>query len=207
MVAGGAEMNPEVPFRTLAEPAGYEEEIKKSRFVCYASRADDVEQALLFLESVKDPGATHNCWAYRIGSAYRFSDDGEPGGTAGQPILRAIEGHGLDHVVVVVTRYFGGVKLGAGGLVRAYGGVAAECLRRARILEIRPRVRMRVEIPYTLSAKLYPLLVAAGARRIGEAYAQEYLVWELELDASRAAHLEAALQDASKGRVRTQTLE
>ena len=200
-------MNPQRPLRTLAEPAGYEEEIKKSRFVCFAARADDAEEARLFLESVKDPSATHNCWAYRIGPAYRFSDDGEPGGTAGQPILRAIEGHGLDHVVVVVTRYFGGVKLGAGGLARAYGGVAAECLRRARILEIQPQRRLLVAIPYALSAKLYPILVAAGARRLGEAYASDHLVWEVEVDAARVPELEAALRDASKGSVRVQPLE
>ena len=200
-------MNPQRPLRTLAEPAGYEEEIKKSRFVCFAARADDAEEARLFLESVKDPSATHNCWAYRIGPAYRFSDDGEPGGTAGQPILRAIEGHGLDHVVVVVTRYFGGVKLGAGGLARAYGGVAAECLRRARILEIQPQRRLLVAIPYALSAKLYPILVAAGARRLGEAYASDHLVWEVEVDAARVPELEAAMRDASKGSVRVQPLE
>ncbi|WP_287371840.1 YigZ family protein [Oceanithermus sp.] len=200
-------MNPQRPLRTLAEPAGYEEEIKKSRFVCFAARADDAEEARLFLESVKDPSATHNCWAYRIGPAYRFSDDGEPGGTAGQPILRAIEGHGLDHVVVVVTRYFGGVKLGAGGLARAYGGVAAECLRRARILEIQPQRRLMVAIPYALSAKLYPILVAAGARRLGEAYASDHLVWEVEVDAARVPELEDALRDASKGSVRVQPLE
>ncbi|GEM89378.1 IMPACT family protein [Oceanithermus desulfurans] len=200
-------MNPQRPLRTLAEPAGYEEEIRKSRFVCFAARADDAEEARLFLESVKDPSATHNCWAYRIGPAYRFSDDGEPGGTAGQPILRAIEGHGLDHVVVVVTRYFGGVKLGAGGLARAYGGVAAECLRRARILEIQPQRRLLVAIPYALSAKLYPILVAAGARRLGEAYASDHLVWEVEVDAARVPELEAALRDASKGSVRVQPLE
>jgi len=155
-------------FITLAEPAGFEEEIKKSRFVCYAARVDSVEEAQVFLESVRDPQATHNCWAYKIGQQYRFSDDGEPGGTAGQPILRAIEGHGLDHVMAVVIRYFGGVKLGAGGLVRAYGGVTAECLRRARKMEIVPRTRLLVEIPYALSSKLYPLLVAAEARVLGE---------------------------------------
>ena len=86
--------------------------------------------ARLYCE-IGDPQATHNCWAYRIGQQYRFSDDGEPGGTAGRPILQAIEGQGFDQVVVVVTRWYGGIKLGAGGLARAYGGCAAECLRLA----------------------------------------------------------------------------
>ncbi|MFC6616804.1 IMPACT family protein [Deinococcus radiophilus] len=82
----------------------------------------------------KYPDATHHCWAYRIGELYRFNDDGEPGGTAGAPILRAIEGQGVQHVMVIVVRYYGGVKLGTGGLVRAYGGAAAECLRTAPAL-------------------------------------------------------------------------
>jgi len=194
-------------YLTLAEPAGYEEEIKKSRFVCYAARVDEVEEAALFLESVKDPTATHNCWAYKIGQEYRFSDDGEPGGTAGQPILRAIAGHGLDHVMVVVTRYFGGIKLGAGGLARAYGGVAAECLRRARKTEVVPLVRLRVEIPYVLSAKLYPLLVAVEARVLGESYGSEALVWEVEVPRPRLEELRRSFADASKGKARVQELE
>jgi len=193
--------------RTLAEPAGYEEEIKKSRFVCYAGRIDEVEEAPLFLQSVMDESATHNCWAYKIGQQYRFSDDGEPGGTAGQPILRAIESHGLDHVMVVVTRYFGGIKLGAGGLVRAYGGVAAECLRRARIIEIVPRKRLMVEIPYAISSKLYPLLVAAEARVLGESYAPEALVWEVEVPENRVAELKESFRDASKGLAKISELE
>ena len=99
---------------------------------------------------IADPTATHNCWAYRIGSEYRFSDDGEPAGTAGRPILAAIDGQGCDQVVVVVTRWYGGIKLGAGGLVRAYGGCAAECLRAApnagrwsRMPSVELRLRLR----------------------------------------------------------------
>ena len=72
-----------------------------------------------FFAANSDPEATHNCWAYKIGQEYRFNDDGEPGGTAGRPILQAIEGQGMDRVAVLVVRWFGGVKLGAGGLVRA----------------------------------------------------------------------------------------
>ena len=82
-----------------------------------------------FFAANSDPEATHNCWAYKIGQEYRFNDDGEPGGTAGRPILQAIEGQGMDRVAVLVVRWFGGVKLGAGGLVRAYGGCAANCGR------------------------------------------------------------------------------
>ena len=111
--------------RTLAAESAHEQVIKRSRFLAVASRADSPEAALVWLGRNAASDASHNCWAYRVGNEYRFSDDGEPGGTAGRPILAAIEGAGLDHVIVVVTRWYGGVKLGAGGLVRAYGGTAS----------------------------------------------------------------------------------
>ena len=116
---------------TLSGPVSLLQEIRKSRFLANAAPVDEPEQALAFLADIGDPLATHNCWAYRIGQQYRFSDDGEPGGTAGRPILQAIEGQGFDRVIVVVTRWYGGIKLGVGGLARAYGGCAAECLRLA----------------------------------------------------------------------------
>jgi uncharacterized YigZ family protein len=124
------------PLETLASPWRHEEDIKKSRFLAQAISVESPADALAWFESVGDPGATHNCWAYRIGDAYRFNDDGEPGGTAGRPILQAIDGQGCDRVAVLVTRWYGGIKLGAGGLVRAYGGTAAECLRLAPRLAI-----------------------------------------------------------------------
>ena len=122
----------------LAGHCRHEQEIKKSRFLAQAAPVDAPEAALAFVQDVADPAATHNCWAYRIGQAYRFNDDGEPGGTAGRPILQAIEGQGIDRAVVVVTRWYGGIKLGAGGLARAYGGTAAECLRLAERVPIVP---------------------------------------------------------------------
>ena len=86
---------------------------------------------MAFVDSLRGHGGGHHCWAYRIGQAYRFNDDGEPSSSAGKPILAAIDGQGFDHVVVVVTRWFGGIKLGVGGLIRAYGGTAAQCLQHA----------------------------------------------------------------------------
>jgi putative IMPACT (imprinted ancient) family translation regulator len=102
---------------TLAGRHRHEEEVKRSRFIALVDRADSPDAALAFLELIRDVDATHNCWAYKVDDKYRFSDDGEPGGSAGRPILAAIEGQGLDHVVAVVIRYFGGTKLGVGGLV------------------------------------------------------------------------------------------
>src|SRR5690606_35762264 len=117
---------------TLAAPASHELEIKHSRFIAHAAPIGNATDALTFVDAVSVADATHNCWAYRHGNEYRSSDDGEPSGTAGRPILAAIDGQGYDRVVVVVTRWYGGIKLGAGGLVRAYGGTAAECLRLAQ---------------------------------------------------------------------------
>lgn len=116
---------------TLVAAATARQEIKKSRFVAVAGPVSDEAAAKEFIAANSDHTANHNCWAWRIGQAYRFSDDGEPGGTAGKPILQAIDGQSLDRVGIVVTRWFGGVLLGSGGLIRAYGGTAAMSLREA----------------------------------------------------------------------------
>lgn len=107
---------------TLQASHRYELEVKRSRFVAHAVPLPSPEAAPVLLQTLQDLQAAHNCWAYKVGAQYRFSDDGEPAGTAGRPILSAIEAQHLDRVMVVVTRYFGGIKLGVGGLVRAYGG-------------------------------------------------------------------------------------
>ncbi len=107
----------------------FEQEVKKSRFAAAAGPVASEEEARLFIAAHGFTDAGHNCWAYRVGDLHRFSDDGEPGGTAGRPILQAIDGLELDRVAVVVSRWFGGILLGTGGLVRAYGGTASACLR------------------------------------------------------------------------------
>jgi len=116
---------------TLVELATSRQEIKKSRFIALAGPVDNEVAAKDFIATSSDPTANHNCWAWRLGQNYRFNDDGEPSGTAGKPILAAIDRQGLDGVAVVVTRWFGGALLGSGGLIRAYGGTAALCLREA----------------------------------------------------------------------------
>jgi hypothetical protein len=105
-------------YETLSAPHTVETEVKKSRFIALAAPASSGADALAFVKRSSDASARHNCWAYKCGSDFRSSDDGEPGGTAGRPILSAIEGAGLDATVVLVTRWFGGIKLGTGGLTR-----------------------------------------------------------------------------------------
>ncbi|EVT88371.1 thymidylate synthase [Pseudomonas aeruginosa VRFPA09] len=114
---------------TLQGLAEYREEIRKSRFHTIAAPVADEDEAQAFIAAHRDASAGHNCWAWKCGAQYRFSDDGEPGGSAGRPILAAIEGQDMDCVAVLVSRWFGGIKLGTGGLARAYGGGAAKCLQ------------------------------------------------------------------------------
>jgi putative IMPACT (imprinted ancient) family translation regulator len=108
----------------LVHPASAEQIVKKSRFLAMAVPVASEDEAKAAIAAHGDPEASHNCWAWRLGAAYRFSDDGEPSGTAGKPILAAIDGQSVDKVIVIVVRWFGGVLLGSGGLVRAYGGTA-----------------------------------------------------------------------------------
>lgn len=133
---------------TLTNPVELTEEIKKSRFIVNAAPVTTADQASQFIEQVSDINATHNCWAWKIGQHYRFNDDGEPTSTAGRPILSAIEGQDCDQVVVVVTRYFGGIKLGTGGLIRAYGGSASHCLQQAQLIELITRIPLQFHCYY-----------------------------------------------------------
>ncbi|KAL1823490.1 hypothetical protein ACET3Z_010268 [Daucus carota] len=142
-------------FTTLKQEHRYQMEIKKSKFIAIAAPLFDDSSALSFLSQVRQTRATHNCWAYKVGDQYRSNDDGEPSGTAGKPIYSAIESSGLDRVMVVVIRYFGGIKLGTGGLVRAYGGVASECLRSAPTCLVKSKIPMGLEVTYDLLGVLY----------------------------------------------------
>jgi uncharacterized YigZ family protein len=146
-------------YKTLKQLGVSEIVIKKSRFIGHAKPADSEEEAMQFIESVKKEhwSATHNCYAYMIGErdeCQKQSDDGEPSGTAGKPILEVIKNQGLKNVVVVVTRYFGGIMLGAGGLIRAYtdGAVAgiAAAVPVYRVLH----EEVRVDIDYTWHGKV-----------------------------------------------------
>jgi uncharacterized YigZ family protein len=133
--------------------------IEKSRFICYINRATTEEEAVQFIQQIKKKhwDATHNCSAYIIGEhdqIQKANDDGEPSGTAGIPMLEVLKKKGLKDTVAVVTRYFGGIKLGAGGLVRAYGRAVSEGLKAAGIVERRLVRVMHVTIDYTWLGKV-----------------------------------------------------
>lgn len=196
-----------VPRSTLAAPAHLTQDIRKSRFLANAANVATPAEALAFVDTVGQPDATHNCWAYRIGQQYRFNDDGEPAGTAGKPILQAIDGQGLDLVVVVVTRWFGGIKLGAGGLMRAYGGTAAECLRSAAR---RPLIETS-EVEFALGFVALPLLRARladfDAHKLSESFVSDGAVLRVRLPTSRIEALRALLADLSRGQCSMRVLD
>ena len=187
---------------TLAAVATSSLEIKHSRFITHAAPVQSPEQALAFIAQVSDGDATHNCWAYRIGGEYRSSDDGEPSGTAGRPILAAIEGQGYDQVVAVVTRWYGGIKLGAGGLVRAYGGAAAECLR---VAERRPLLLMgevQLSCHFDDLGSVHAALHAHAAHKLAEHFHETGANLHLQLPATQVEALKIQLRDATRNRVR-----
>ena len=184
---------------TLTAAVRHEADIRKSRFLALAAPLDSPESAPAFLESVRDPQATHNCWAWRFGAQYRFHDDGEPGGTAGRPILQAIESQGYDRVAVLVIRWFGGIKLGTGGLARAYGGTAAECLRLADRVELREESQVLCTCPYADMDRVQARLVAAGARIEHAEFDGQGVRWRLVVARADAAALEALYTDQTRG--------
>ena len=187
---------------TLAAATAHSLEIRHSRFLAQAAPATTPDAALAFLARASDADATHNCWAYRIGGDYRSSDDGEPAGTAGRPILAAIDGQGFDQVMVVVTRWFGGIKLGAGGLVRAYGGAAAECLRAAPRQALIAMCAIELHAGFDDIGAVHAALPAHGAEKIAETFVADGVRLQLSLPADRLDALEARLRDATRGRVR-----
>lgn len=186
---------------TLACPVSFEETIKKSRFVGHAARVTSQAESLDFYESVADAQATHNCWAWRIDFQVRSSDDGEPSGTAGRPILNVIERRDLENVMIVVTRYFGGIKLGVGGLVRAYSGTAAKCLDRAVITELFPMAEYTIRAGFEWASSLHGLLDQFSAEKLEERYDNEGLILKIRCRKANYEKLAASLRDACRGQV------
>ena len=161
-------------YLTLARGWRHEgEKIKGSRFIADVAPVGSAEAAEDFVGGVRAafPDATHHCFAYRITEKiFRSADDGEPSGTAGRPMLQAIDGRGLVEVVAVVTRYYGRTKLGAGGLVRAYSSAAAAALDQAGVRTVVRTQDLRVEHPYEVSGEVQSVLVALGLTPVASEY-------------------------------------
>ena len=179
-----------------------EMEVKKSRFLGYATRVDSWEQAQDYLAIVKQEHlkARHWCYAFKCGSNERSSDDGEPSGTAGMPILNAIHGEELTDVMCIVVRYFGGIKLGAGGLIRSYGAAARLVLREAPVVITAPRSSIQVTVDASFIGAVYDTAAKSNAATSGEEYGSDgTLSLTLTCEASTIDDLRRAILDATRG--------
>lgn len=174
---------------------------KRSRFLALAAPVATPEEALaLVLGRRKEHhDAAHHCYAFRVGKDEKYSDDGEPSGTAGRPILGAIDASGVEGVSVVVTRYFGGVKLGPGGLVRAYGEAARDALIRAGAENRYHTRRVNVSFEFELTSPVRHVAQKFEARTLNSYYTDRVHM-TLELRRSRVTQFVSALREATAGR-------
>lgn len=187
---------------TLAAPASHAVEVRHSRFLAQAAPVATSSEAMAWLRTQAHAAATHNCWAWRIGAEHRSSDDGEPSGTAGRPILAAIDAQGLDRVAVLVTRWYGGIKLGAGGLARAYGGTAAQCLRLAPRLPLVAQVERLLRCGFQDLGAVHALLPLHGAEKLEERFCETGTELRIRLPQARLDALTAQLRDITRNRAR-----
>lgn len=192
-------------YRTIAGPFEYEpEKTKGSRHIANAFPVKDHDEVDDALRSVRArmPDATHHAFAWRLGRGqndFRYSDDGEPSGSAGRPILQQIDGRELTDVLIVVTRYFGGTKLGTGGLVRAYGGAAKEALELAEIVEVVPHATVKVRHAYDDSGAIAGVLSAFALQPVKSEYGADVAI-ELSIPQGQMHELVTALRDATGAR-------
>ncbi|MFF9045545.1 YigZ family protein [Streptomyces parvulus] len=190
-------------YRTVARAGVHETEINRSRFLCALAPAATEEEAQAFVAGVRKEhaDASHNCWAYVIGAdaaVQKASDDGEPGGTAGVPMLQMLLRRDMRYVVAVVTRYYGGVKLGAGGLIRAYGGAVGEALDDLGTLTRRRYRLATVTVDHQRAGRLQNDLRAAGRAVRSVRYAEAVTI-EVGLPESDVAGFRSWLADATAG--------
>ena len=175
--------------KTLSREAEVSIEIKRSKFIGRSFRCPSPEEALSTIRKVRESSreATHHCWAYRIGitgEQARYQDDGEPQGTAGPPILEVLKKNEVTNALIVVTRYYGGVKLGAGGLARAYREAAKGVLEESRLKELRLLMDIEAPIPYSLLGPFENRLAQEGAEIVEKIFG-EIVVVRLRLPADR----------------------
>jgi uncharacterized YigZ family protein len=203
----------EAGYAIPARPHRAEQVIERSRFIATVGHAADAAAARAFIDVVRGeyPDATHNCWAYVAGppgstASMGMSDAGEPHGTAGRPMLDVLLHSGVGEVVVVVTRYYGGVKLGRGGLVRAYGGCVQDALAGLPLARRVERAKLRVTVAYADVALLRRLLDEAGGEALDERY-EDVVNCTVQVPLPALAGFRRQLVDRSAGRARLQLLE
>ncbi|CAG18520.1 YigZ family protein [Photobacterium profundum] len=195
------------PYLVPAADAGFEEEIKKSRFITYLAHTASIEAAKAFVQQIKTKhsDARHNCWAFVAGRPsdsmmWGFSDDGEPSGTAGKPILAQLTGCGVGEITAVVTRYSGGIKLGTGGLVKAYGGGVQQALT---VLQTKEKIitsELSLSCEYNQVSLVETLLTEYSGIQLHAEYGHQ-VDMILELDNRDVEAFSAKLKNRSGGRI------
>ena len=196
-------------FRVPFQAADSEFVEKRSRFISHLLPVESEEDARAFIAQIKKQyyDARHNCWCYLIGeNVVRYSDDGEPQGTAGQPMLNVFEREGVVDVLCIVTRYFGGILLGAGGLCRAYTKAAKDALDAAGISRMQPWLRQQITVPYALFERA-KLLIAAQEGTVEDAQYGADILITYRIPEGADERLRTALREASSGSVVPSLLE
>lgn len=176
------------PYLIPAAPIIFEEEIKKSQFITYLAHTPTMESAKAFVDEIKKKhsDARHNCWGFVAGRPedsmkWGFSDDGEPSGTAGKPILAQLSGSGVGEVCAVVTRYYGGIRLGTGGLVKAYGGGVQQALKLLQTIEKKITILIKLQLDYGFMPVAQSLFSQFGVQEVEAKYSDD-VVLTLEIE-------------------------
>lgn len=200
-------------YPVLQEPVSFSEEIKKSRFICYLQPVKNLEEAKQFWQQVRaeHPDARHHCWATVAGAPndsqqYGFSDDGEPSGTAGKPMLNVLLGSGLGEICAVVVRYYGGILLGTGGLVRAYGNGVQQALKLAKTIIKIEREPYQLVCQYPQRAWLEPMLKHFDVEILQQQFTDQVCL-TLAIAPEEASLLDQQLNERSAGQLQLQRKE
>lgn len=199
-------MNEEESYFTVAAPVAVEYRAKDSRFIARLQFVSSRDQAEAVVHGIAQtyPDATHHCYAYRLGAGdrcvFRADDAGEPAGTAGRPILQALETRNVSDALLVVTRYFGGTKLGIGGLIRAYGAAAFTALDAARLVRVTPKIELDMIFDYQETGAVHQVLNQYQARVLSQDFSEQTHM-RISVQAARAEQLKSALKNATRGKI------
>ncbi|OZY84228.1 YigZ family protein [Cellvibrio mixtus] len=192
-------------YTILAEAIESTTEEKNSDFLTFLHPVTSREEAMTHVDGYRKqyPDASHVCWAYVIGNTRQpktqaFSDDGEPSGTAGKPMLHVLTERDVGNSLAVVVRYFGGVKLGAGGLVRAYSGAVSEAVNRAQLVQVTPSVQLNVMVDFARETKVRHLVNVYQGQIVDVAYASEVSI-DISLPAAQAAQFAQQVTNETAG--------
>lgn len=192
-------------FKTLGAPAVYTYEEKRSRFIAHLCSVSDKDQGFKYFDQIKQafPDARHHCWAYIIGDPEQaqsagFNDDGEPGGTAGKPMLNVLTQRKVGNIFAVVVRYFGGIKLGAGGLTRAYGQAISKALDNAEWVDVIPMTTICIKAEYALESRLRNILASFNISNIHVEY-QQNMILTCPFPEHQFESLQDMIQEQSNG--------